>query len=165
MKLAGFVTANAEGGQVSPIFSKLNLRSEPEILVVNAPPSFEAELRGLEGVKVVRTPQECVAIRFALVFVTARKEVDALAGVLAGRADADPVLWFAYPKQTSRRYKCDFNRDTGWQALGLAGFESVRMVAIDEDWSALRFRKAEFVQSRARHPSRAAPVGKRNAAR
>ena len=28
-----------------------------------------------------------------------------------------------------------------------AGFDSVRMVAIDEDWSALRFRRLEYVKS------------------
>jgi len=29
-----------------------------------------------------------------------------------------------------------------------AGFDSVRAVAIDDDWSALRFRRVEFVKSR-----------------
>lgn len=62
----------------------------------------------------------------------------------------DALLWFAYPKQTSRRYRCDFNRDTGFQVLRDSGYESVRMVAIDEDWSALRFRRAAFVKARAR---------------
>jgi hypothetical protein len=42
---------------------------------------------------------------------------------------------------------CDFNRDTGWAALGAAGFEPVRMVAIDEDWSAVRFRRADFINT------------------
>ncbi|HMV90161.1 MAG TPA: hypothetical protein PKA40_11005, partial [Cyclobacteriaceae bacterium] len=34
----------------------------------------------------------------------------------------------------------------GWAELGKAGYEPVRMVAIDEDWSALRFRKAENIK-------------------
>jgi len=33
---------------------------------------------------------------------------------------------------------------TGWRPLGNAGFESVRMVAIEEDWSAKRYRRVEF---------------------
>ena len=33
---------------------------------------------------------------------------------------------------------------------GAAGFEPVRMVAIDEDWSALRFRRAEFIKTMTR---------------
>jgi hypothetical protein len=28
-----------------------------------------------------------------------------------------------------------------------AGFDSVRQIAIDEDWSALRFRRVEYIKS------------------
>jgi hypothetical protein len=28
------------------------------------------------------------------------------------------------------------------------GFDTVRQVAIDEDWTALRFRRTEFIKSR-----------------
>ena len=59
-------------------------------------------------------------------------------------------MWFAYPKGTSKRYKSEINRDTGWQALGKSGFEPVRAVAIDEDWSALRFRRVEFIKTMTR---------------
>ena len=31
--------------------------------------------------------------------------------------------------------------------MGDAGFEPVRMVAIDEDWSAVRFRRVEFIKT------------------
>jgi hypothetical protein len=63
------------------------------------------------------------------------------------------LFWWAYPKGSSKNYKCDFNRDTGWQIMGKLGYESVRMVAIDEDWSALRFRKVEFVKIMTRDKS------------
>jgi hypothetical protein len=56
------------------------------------------------------------------------------------------VLWIAYPKGTSKRYACQFNRDSGWDVIRDAGFESVRQVAIDEDWSALRFRRLAYVK-------------------
>jgi len=55
-------------------------------------------------------------------------------------------LWFAYPKGTSKKYSCDFNRDDDWEVLRQAGFDSVRQVAIDDDWSALRFRRFEFIK-------------------
>jgi hypothetical protein len=35
----------------------------------------------------------------------------------------------------------------GWKPMGELGYEPVRMIAIDEDWSALRFRKAEFIKT------------------
>jgi hypothetical protein len=45
---------------------------------------------------------------------------------------------------------CEFNRDKGWGVLARSGFDCVRQVAIDEDWSALRFRRIEFINHRAR---------------
>ena len=38
--------------------------------------------------------------------------------------------------------------DTGWNALKAAGFEIVCAIAIDEDWTALRFRRVEYIKSR-----------------
>ena len=54
-------------------------------------------------------------------------------------------MWFAYPKGSSKKYKSQINRDSGWEVFGREGFEPVRMVAIDEDWSAVRFRRLQFV--------------------
>ena len=140
---------------MSAIFNKLNLKSQTEILVLNAPESFEPELAALENVTIRRSAQDVKEIAFSLAFVTRQKEVDAIAGIIARKATGDAIVWFAYPKGTSKKYKCDFNRDTGWAALGAAGFEGVRMVAIDEDWSALRFRRVEFIRTMTRDKKRA----------
>jgi hypothetical protein len=66
---------------------------------------------------------------------------------IAKKAKGDAVVWFAYPKGTSRKYKSEINRDNEWQVLGELGFEGVRSVAIDEDWSAARFRRVEFIKT------------------
>lgn len=134
---------------------KLNLKDQPEIVVLGAPESFETELRRLRGVSVRRDLARLRRASFVLAFVTRQAEIDALAKPLAKVADGDAVVWLAYPKGTSRRYQCDFNRDTGWDALGAAGFKGVRMVAIDEDWSALRFRRVEFIKTMKRDAARA----------
>jgi hypothetical protein len=131
---------------MSTVFEKLNLKGHREIVVVNAPPSFETELAALQGVTVLRDLKIAKEVHFALVFATLQKEVDRLSRILAGKARGDALLWFAYPKGTSRKYKCDFNRDTGWNVLRSVGFDTVRAVAIDEDWSALRFRRVEFIK-------------------
>jgi len=87
------------------------------------------------------------AIHFALAFTTKQVEVDTLSRVFAGKAEGDALVWFAYPKGTSKRYKCEFNRDTGWAAMRSSGFDTVRQISIDEDWSALRFRRLEYIKS------------------
>ena len=128
------------------VFDKLNLKGQDEILVINAPASFEPELRALGDVTVVRDLKKLKAVRFALAFATKQTEVDSLAKMLSGKAEGDALLWFAYPKATSKTYKCEFNRDTGWDALRNVGFDTVRQVAIDNDWTALRFRRVEYIK-------------------
>jgi hypothetical protein len=82
--------------------------------------------------------------------VTTPEQVDALAPTLALKVEGDAIVWFAYPKGTSKRYKSQIGRDNGWNVLGHEGFEPVRMVAIDEDWSAKRFRRAGFIKNMTR---------------
>jgi hypothetical protein len=46
------------------------------------------------------------------------------------------VFWVAYPKAN----KADINRDTLWPILAERGMRPISQVAVDETWSALRFR-------------------------
>jgi hypothetical protein len=131
----------------TPLFNKLNLGTHDEIVVLNAPDSFETELGRLKAVKIRRNPKSPKAVKFGLAFAETQAQLDRYAAMLAGASEGDAVLWFAYPKGTSKRYTCEFNRDNGWSVIRGAGFESVRQVAIDEDWSALRFRRLEFVKT------------------
>jgi hypothetical protein len=131
-------------------FAKLNLKEQNDIVIVNAPESFEREIASLKGVTVRRSMSDVKQVDFSLSFVTKQKEVDALAITVGRKAAGDAIIWIAYPKKSSKRYACEFNRDSGWPSMGEAGFEPVRMVAIDEDWSALRFRRAEFIKNMTR---------------
>ena len=80
---------------------------------------------------------------FLLAFAQREEEVVRIMAEWKGKLGADPLIWFSYPKKSSPLYqKGNITRDQGWGALGEAGFEPVRQVALDEDWSALRFRKA-----------------------
>ena len=133
--------------EMTPLFKKLNLGTHREIVVLNAPDSFESELKQLKGIKIARNPGNPKAVKFAMAFATTQTDLDRSSKTLAGAAEGDALLWFVYPKGTSKRYRCEFNRDSGWGVIRKAGFESVRMVAIDEDWSAVRFRRVEFVKS------------------
>ena len=128
-----------------PTFAKLNLKEQTEIVVLNAPASFEPELKTLKGITVRRDTKG--DIDFSLAFVMTQKEVDTLGPQVAKKAKGDAVVWFAYPKGSSKKYKSEIDRDSGWAVMGKAGFEPVRMVAIDEDWSAVRFRRVEFIKT------------------
>jgi hypothetical protein len=148
---------------MTPLFKKLNLGAVTVVHVLDPPPSFEPELSALAGVRIER--EVAGPVMFALAFVTTLAQVDAAARALTRHAAPDAVLWMVYPKGTSRRYRCEFNRDTGWASLGEAGYEPVRQVAIDEDWSALRFRDATHIKSMKRNPDGAISAAGRRKAR
>jgi hypothetical protein len=121
---------------VAEVWGKLNLKDQTAILVVNAPPSFEPQLKALDGVTVKRRPADVKSFDFSLAFVTRQKEVDDLAKVVAKKAKGD------------------------------AGFEPVRMVAIDDDWTAMRARRVEFIKNLTRPESFALSTeGKKRTAR
>ena len=131
---------------MGPVFRKLNLEDHDPVVVLNAPAEFEPEVAALADRRVVRDVGEVDAVAFALGFARDRAALDPLCAALAAKAEGDATLWIAYPKKSSKRYRADFDRDRGWDVLGAAGFEPVRQVAIDEDWSALRFRRVAHVK-------------------
>jgi hypothetical protein len=133
---------------MATISEKLNLKDHQDILVLNAPDSFAPELARLPVVNIHHHLESVAQVAFSLAFVTSQAEVNGLAPKIAARAKGDATVWFAYPKGTSKKYKCDFNRDTGWDKLKAAGFDTVRAIAIDEDWTALRFRRKEYIKPR-----------------
>lgn len=136
---------------MNPIFKKLNNKNQQQLHIVNAPASFKMDMNEMTGLAVVKDSLTGTKkVEFFLGFVTKQQEVDTLATKVAALLEPDGVFWFAYPKGTSKKYTCEFNRDNGWAELGKLGFEPVRMVAIDEDWSALRFRKAENIKTMTR---------------
>lgn len=137
---------------MTPLFKKLNYKAGQTILCLNAPESFQPELAEMQNETTV-LQKEITTVHFAMAFATKQAEVDHYAALLAPKLEGDAMLWFCYPKSSSKKYKCEFNRDNGWKVLGELGWEGVRMVAIDEDWSALRFRKTQYIKSMTRRES------------
>lgn len=132
---------------MSILFKKLNLKDQKEILVLNAPSSFDAYLDELVDVQVLRHIDGAGEIDFVLTFVTKKNEVEEFAQLVSEKAPGDAILWFVYPKMSSKKFTSEINRDSGWEPLTALGFKPVRQVAIDQDWSALRFRREGFVGS------------------
>ena len=138
---------------VTPLFKKLNLGDNDTILVLDPPESFKAELSKLVGVT-IKHRETSKPTSFAIGFATTQAELDQISTRISKATVGDAIVWVAYPKGTSKRYKWEFNRDSAnWNVLGSAGFEPVRQVAIDKDWSALRFRKTQHIKSLTRKNS------------
>lgn len=130
----------------SALARKLGIRAGHRLLVLNAPQGYAQRLSGLPGV----APPETSAsgqYDFVLAFAHSRAEVEALAAPALQALKPAGLLWFSYPKKTSL-VKTDISRDSGWEPLGRQGLRPVSLVAIDDTWSALRFRPVEQVRLR-----------------
>lgn len=132
---------------MTPLFKKLNFKGQKEIAIFNAPAEFEKEMTAMKNETLMKTSiRDCKDAGFVISFVKTKKEVGSIAEFLQKKLEGDPVIWFAYPKKTSKKYKAEINRDNGWESIEKLGFETVRAVSIDDDWSALRFRLSQFVK-------------------
>ena len=132
---------------MSPLFKKLNFKDQEEIAIINSPEEFESELEQMKSQTGIQNNLAGLTnADFVISFVSSKIEIDKLASQLRNKIKGDPVIWFAYPKKTSKKYKVEINRDSGWESLHEIGLDTVRAVSIDDDWSALRFRKEEFIK-------------------
>jgi hypothetical protein len=75
-----------------------------------------------------------------LVFVADRSTLEEQRAQIVTAAASDRLTWVSYPK--SGQLGTDLNRDSLAALLRTSGIQPVRQVAIDEVWSALRFRPA-----------------------
>jgi hypothetical protein len=108
---------------------KLNLRKGMKARVIGKPANVD-----LGTVATTRSAHADAVI----VFARTRAQVDTKAGPAVKAAKQDRIAWVAYPK--AGQLDTDLNRDILWKHLLKKGVHAVRQVAIDEVWSALRFR-------------------------
>lgn len=123
------------------LLEKLQLQDEKNLLIQGLPSSIEKQFVKLTFSKNVTPLLRNRKIDFALVFaVSQRQLVDILKDVIPALQD-DAKFWIAYPKLTSK-ISSDLCRDKNWDFVSDYGFEAVRMIALDNVWSAGRFKKA-----------------------
>ncbi|MBE2281593.1 MAG: hypothetical protein IAE91_14475 [Ignavibacteriaceae bacterium] len=132
---------------MTPLFKKLNYKGQKFIRIFNKPESFDSELKGLEGLCEIHETSILKSYPYILAFCENKTQFLALYEECINLTEEpDGLLWFAYPKKSSKKYKSDLTRDEGWEIMGERGFEPVRQIAIDDDWSSLRFRKIENIK-------------------
>jgi hypothetical protein len=133
---------------MTDLLTKLNYKGQDRIGIINGDESFMAAVKDpLRETTVDTKIDPRYPYSYIILFVKNRKEVEQLAPIALHNLIADGVLWFCYPKKTSKKYKSDLERDNGWKVLNDSGFMGIRMVAIDDDWSAMRFRNIKYIKS------------------
>ena len=89
------------------------------------------------GATTADTPEAADVI---VAFVRTQATLHAVAAPAIDAARRDKLAWIAYPK--AGKLGTDLNRDIIRESLAAQGVQPVRQIAIDEVWSALRFRPA-----------------------
>ena len=130
------------------LVKKLNYKGQKRIAVLNAEKKFISSISGdLKDVVIDQKIDPRYPYEFIVLFVKTQAEVEMFAPMTLHNLIADGILWFCYPKKTSKIFKSDIDRDHGWKILNDSGLLGIRLVAIDTDWSALRFRNKKFIKS------------------
>jgi hypothetical protein len=130
------------------LLEKLNYKGTDRIAVLNSEESFTtALLMELSELTIDREIDPRFPYDFILIFVRNKAEVETFTPIALHNLLCDGVLWLCYPKKSSKSFSADIDRDHGWQRLHDAGFHGIRLVSIDKDWSAMRFRNIRFIKS------------------
>jgi len=125
----------------SALSKKLQMKAKGRITVIDAPPGYLDLLTPLpEGVQVA----DALTGQYDIVHAFFERLDDLLAavdGLKAALVDGG-ILWISYPKLTAKR-DSDLNRDLIWKVLGERGLKAVSQIAVDDVWSAMRFKKVK----------------------
>ncbi len=112
------------------VASRLQIRAGQSVRVVNAPPDLDLD---------VPTTRSRAADA-VLVFALNRAELEQHATEAVELALEDRLTWIAYPK--AGQLGTDLDRNVLRNLLEGRGIRPVRQIALDDVWSALRFRPA-----------------------
>ncbi|HTF80957.1 MAG TPA: hypothetical protein VL947_04515 [Cytophagales bacterium] len=116
------------------VIHKFKFKGDPMVLC--APPALQESIVEL-GYKTYL--EVGIRSKNTLVFVNDKEDFLNFLEKDLRALEPDGVLWFAYPKQSSK-IKTDIHRDILWQLAQPYGFTAVSAISIDETWSALRFK-------------------------
>jgi hypothetical protein len=126
---------------MNPTLKKLHFKGQSPVLLLKAPAELK-DLRAAFEVPVHSAPKG----EYGFVLAFAESKSDAASQAKAVKkllADERSLFWLAYPKGTSKKYQADLNRDSLHELMEKLGFDGVSLVALDKDWSAMRFKRAE----------------------
>lgn len=131
---------------MNEILKKLKLTTQSPILVLNASKEYEEILKDFQG-EIHRSINR--KYEFIQVFATSIAEAAKWTPLVieAHEGEENGYLWICYPKGTSKKYKSDLNRDSLREVVGNFNYEPVTLVAIDNDWSALRIKDPDKIKS------------------
>lgn len=118
-----------------PLFQKLGLKPGMTCLPLNPPEHYDALLAGAEGVDFVSGdgPADIVHL-----FCTDRAVFETQVDAALARVAEKGMLWVSWPKKSSNLF-IDLTEDVLREVVLPTGWVDVKVCAVDQDWSGLKF--------------------------
>jgi hypothetical protein len=132
---------------LSPMAKKLRFAAEHHVAVLNAPDGYLAQLQ--PGPSDTNTSlQPNARYDAVLLFVKDAEELRRLGPAAIHAAKPNGLLWITYPKGGKTRGVTDLPATPSWvqrdvlgEITSETGYKAVSFVAIDDTWTALRFKR------------------------
>jgi hypothetical protein len=133
--MSGTGRTKIPGYSGKPLYQKLGLKPGLRCLAIHAPDDYSDLVAGSEGVNFLQTrsPAELVHLFCADRETLERDHLDALGHVVDGG-----MLWVSWPKKSSALFK-DLTEDVIRDVVLPTGWVDVKVCAVDQDWSGLKF--------------------------
>jgi hypothetical protein len=150
-KLQSFAALPAMGAPepvLSALAKKLRLRADQTVAILNSPAGYLELLAPGPSVVVVEAKPDRTYDAVQL-FVNSVEELRSLGSTAIHAVKPDGTLWVTYPKGGKTRGATDLpatpwwtKRDVLGELTGETGYKPVAFVSIDDNWTALRFKRA-----------------------
>jgi hypothetical protein len=132
---------------LSALAKKLRLAADHSVAALNVPDSYVALLQpGPRDVRKQLQPGQ--SFDAVLLFVKDVEELRRLGPGAISAAKANGLLWIAYPKGGKSIGATDLpatpqwvQRDVLGEVTSVKGYKPVSFIAVDDTWTALRFKK------------------------
>ncbi len=118
--------------------TKLGIKPNFHLLLINAPETYRAELDPLpEGAQVHLDDDG----QYDVVQLFAKTKSELAQHVEAAKSAVKPAgcLWISFPKGNSK-IQTDLTRDVGWDVIESTGWHSLLLISINDIWSGWKYR-------------------------
>ena len=128
------------------LLEKLNYKDQQRIALLNANSTFRKRFAAaLKNVTIDADIDPRFLYSFMMIFVKNVAEVDEIAPAVIHNFSGDGALWFCFPRKTSEKTETDLSKDFGWKSLIDSGFQVRRLITVNNNWSALKFKHEKYI--------------------
>lgn len=125
------------GYSTTPLAKKLGIKDGHAVVLVNQPNHYLLLFEDMPEVNYIVSPSKDAA-DFIHLFCTSRVDFEKQSLELKPALKMTGMLWVSWPKGSSKM-ETDLNRDYIREYLLENGLVDVKVCAVDQDWSGLKF--------------------------